>query len=230
VRSAARLNARRLGSLSAFWLLTLAFRAFSPDWIGPQHILAAYWLAALAIYIVRRTERLVRGVVDEPLRREKLGRYFPPQVAEHIEKLSGEALELRTRNAVGREFTFRVPLERPNELCFFRAGQVSDRDRRAIETDRNVDSRVGPRQVRELPRDGSPATRERDQQVAFGLAFRDEAEVAQRDAEIVRDLLSLSTRYLVLPVPEINPCVRMIAGGYEEAHDPKRDHADGPVH
>jgi adenylate cyclase len=205
VRSAARLNALRLGSLSAFGLLTLAFRVFSPDWIGPQHILAVYWLAALAVrmffrggswavaasawfipfvdvpmilwlmsdnaaelsasglpahehairlgagaffilivflsslslevsrvvivagaamiaevvlmalgtpdmtwlvfmptttavaaalavYIVRRTERLVRGVVDEQLRREKLGRYFPPQVAAHIEKLSGEAL------------------------------------------------------------------------------------------------------------------------------------------
>jgi adenylate cyclase len=34
----------------------------------------------------------VRGVVDEQLRREKLGRYFPPQVADHIEKLSAEAL------------------------------------------------------------------------------------------------------------------------------------------
>ena len=204
-RSAARLNALRLGSLSAFGLLTLAFRLFSPQWIGPTHILAAYWLAALAvrvlfrggawaviasawfiplvdvpmifwlmsdnarrlqeiglaahehairlgagaffilivflsslslevgrvvvvaavamlaevtlmmlgtpdptwlvflptttavaaalaIYFVRRTERLVRGVVDEQRRREKLGRYFPPQVAEHIEKLSDETL------------------------------------------------------------------------------------------------------------------------------------------
>ena len=48
--------------------------------------------AAVAIYIVRRSERLVSGVVDEQLRREKLGRYFPPQVAEHIESAAEEVL------------------------------------------------------------------------------------------------------------------------------------------
>ncbi|MGH7291489.1 MAG: hypothetical protein ACREJT_09780, partial [Myxococcota bacterium] len=205
LRSAARLNALRFGSLSAFGVLTVAFRLFSPGWVGPTHILAAYWVtalaawaffrggawtvpasawfiplvdmpmlfwlmsdnaarldelglvahahairlgagaffilivflsslsletgrvvvvagvamvaeillmllgtpdptwlvflptttavaAALAIYFVRRTERLVRGVVDEQRRREKLGRYFPPQVAEHIETATEEAL------------------------------------------------------------------------------------------------------------------------------------------
>jgi adenylate cyclase len=205
LRSAARLNALRFGALTAFGLLTLGFRLLSPAWVGPTHILAVYWAAALAarsllrggawaatasawfiplvdvpmlfwlmsdnaarldelglpahshairlgagaffilvvflsslslevshvvvvataaivaelslmvlgtpdptwlvflptttavaaavaIYIVRRSERLVSGVVDEQLRREKLGRYFPPQVAEHIESAAEEVL------------------------------------------------------------------------------------------------------------------------------------------
>jgi adenylate cyclase len=48
--------------------------------------------AVLAAYGVGRSERLVREVVDEQRRREKLGRYFPPQVAAHIESVSEEKL------------------------------------------------------------------------------------------------------------------------------------------
>jgi hypothetical protein len=46
--------------------------------------------------MTRRTIELVYGVAAEQRRRERLGRYFSPQVAARVESLEASAGELRT--------------------------------------------------------------------------------------------------------------------------------------
>ncbi len=64
----------------------------APDPIFMLITAVAMGLAAtLGNLASRRSLRLVDAVTSEEIRRERLGRYFPPQVAEHIET-SGESL------------------------------------------------------------------------------------------------------------------------------------------
>ncbi|MFQ5477269.1 MAG: adenylate/guanylate cyclase domain-containing protein [Candidatus Binatia bacterium] len=66
--------------------------------------------AALARYGVRRTTRMVETVTAEEMRRERLARYFPPQVAAHIDNASdvlatGESREVTLLFCDIRDFT-----------------------------------------------------------------------------------------------------------------------------
>jgi len=63
-------------------------------------------VASVCIYTTRRTNRLVRDVASEQRRRERLGRYFSPQVAAHVEQLgdgaaAGESREVTLRPVGG---------------------------------------------------------------------------------------------------------------------------------
>lgn len=67
-------------------------------------------VAATCIYGVRRTIRLIHGVTEERLRRERMGRYFSPQVAEILAAQgdglgAGEAREITVLFSDLREFT-----------------------------------------------------------------------------------------------------------------------------
>jgi len=66
--------------------------------------------AALAHYAVRRTIRMVNTVSTEELRRQRLARYFPPQVAAHIDEagdtpVAGESREVTLLFCDLRDFT-----------------------------------------------------------------------------------------------------------------------------
>lgn len=66
--------------------------------------------AALAHYAVRRTIRMVTHVSTEELRRHRLARYFPPQVAAHIDEaddtpVTGESREVTLLFCDLRDFT-----------------------------------------------------------------------------------------------------------------------------
>jgi adenylate cyclase len=66
--------------------------------------------AALAHYAVRRTIRMVENVSTEELRRQRLARYFPPQVAAHIDDaddtpVTGESREVTLLFCDLRDFT-----------------------------------------------------------------------------------------------------------------------------
>src|SRR5437763_319628 len=54
-------------------------------------------VAAGCVYNTRRTINLVHSVADEHRRRERLGRYFSPQVAAHVERLAGGAANVAAR-------------------------------------------------------------------------------------------------------------------------------------
>jgi len=67
-------------------------------------------VAAVCIYTTRRTIRLVENVAAEQRRRERLGRYFSPQVAARVEALgdgaaAGESREVTLLFSDLREFT-----------------------------------------------------------------------------------------------------------------------------
>jgi adenylate cyclase len=67
-------------------------------------------VAAISIYMTRRTIRLVETVAGEQRRRERLGRYFSPQVAERVERLgdafaAGESREATILFSDLRDFT-----------------------------------------------------------------------------------------------------------------------------
>jgi len=67
-------------------------------------------VAAVCIYNTRRTIRLVENVAAEQRRRERLGRYFSPQVAARVEALgdgaaAGESREVTLLFSDLREFT-----------------------------------------------------------------------------------------------------------------------------
>jgi len=67
-------------------------------------------VAAVCIYTTRRTIRLVENVATEQRRRERLGRYFSPQVAARVEALgdgaaAGESREVTLLFSDLREFT-----------------------------------------------------------------------------------------------------------------------------
>jgi class 3 adenylate cyclase len=64
----------------------------------------------VVVYTTRRTVRLVEDVASEQRRRERLGRYFSPQVAAHVEQLvddsaAGEKREVTILFSDLREFT-----------------------------------------------------------------------------------------------------------------------------
>jgi len=67
-------------------------------------------VAAVCVYNTRRTINLVHSVAEEHRRRERLGRYFSPQVAEHVERLAdgaaaGESREVTILFSDIRDFT-----------------------------------------------------------------------------------------------------------------------------
>jgi len=67
-------------------------------------------VAAICAYNTRRTIHLVHSVADEHRRRERLGRYFSPQVAERVEQLGdnpalGETREVTLLFSDLRDFT-----------------------------------------------------------------------------------------------------------------------------
>jgi len=67
-------------------------------------------VAAGCVYNTRRTINLVHSVADEHRRRERLGRYFSPQVAAHVERLAdgaaaGESREVTILFSDIRDFT-----------------------------------------------------------------------------------------------------------------------------
>ncbi|TMA94029.1 MAG: adenylate/guanylate cyclase domain-containing protein [Deltaproteobacteria bacterium] len=67
-------------------------------------------VAAVCVYNTRRTINLVHSVAEEHRRRERLGRYFSPQVAAHVERLAdgaaaGESREVTILFSDIRDFT-----------------------------------------------------------------------------------------------------------------------------
>src|SRR5439155_25488318 len=67
-------------------------------------------VAAGCVYNTRRTINLVHSVAEEHRRRERLGRYFSPQVAAHVERLAdgaaaGESREVTILFSDIRDFT-----------------------------------------------------------------------------------------------------------------------------
>jgi hypothetical protein len=77
--------------------------------IAPEGIQFAFWaipsiggVAAICVYNTRRTTRLVGNAAREQRRRERLGRYFSPQVAERVEELGeGQAAGMPWRLNAG---------------------------------------------------------------------------------------------------------------------------------
>ena len=76
----------------------------------PFAVPAIIGVAVVSIYNARRTVRLVEDVASEQRRRERLGRYFSPQVAARVEQLvdgaaSGESREVTILFSDLRDFT-----------------------------------------------------------------------------------------------------------------------------
>jgi adenylate cyclase len=70
--------------------------------------LVMFGITVICLYLTRRTVELVYGVAAEQRRRERLGRYFSPQVAARVESLEGAPGEHRVITVVFadlRDFT-----------------------------------------------------------------------------------------------------------------------------
>jgi adenylate cyclase len=101
-----------LASAVAIVLQTLLIYVESPSFLYliAQGVLALGFAAVLAVYARGRTVRLVGAVAREQHRRERLGRYFSPQVAAHLleggeEFGAGESREVTILFADLRDFT-----------------------------------------------------------------------------------------------------------------------------
>ena len=73
-RSTRRLNRYRAYAISIFFALMVAFRSWSPGWIGPLDVISLYWLAAIALWAVgsasetaARATAFAVPVVDLPM-------------------------------------------------------------------------------------------------------------------------------------------------------------------
>jgi len=94
---------------TALYALLLSLAGVGRQWtIWAVGVIAG--VAAVCLYTTRRTIQLVHNVADEQRRRERLGRYFSPQVAEHVEALgdgaaAGESREVTILFADLRDFT-----------------------------------------------------------------------------------------------------------------------------
>jgi adenylate cyclase len=100
-----------LASAVAILLQTLLVYVESPSFLFliAQGVLALGFSAVLALYARGRTVRLVDAVVQEQRKRERLGRYFSPQVAAHLEDAeefgAGESREVTVLFSDLRDFT-----------------------------------------------------------------------------------------------------------------------------
>ncbi len=99
--------AAAVGAAAEVWLLSLSPEAVQfIVWAVP--VIAG--VALIGLYNTRRTLRLVEGVAREQRRRERLGRYFSPQVAERVDALgdavaAGESREATILFSDLRDFT-----------------------------------------------------------------------------------------------------------------------------
>jgi len=110
--------------------------------IAPEGIQFAFWaipsiggVAAICVYNTRRTTRLVDNAAREQRRRERLGRYFSPQVAERVEELgegeaAGESCEVTILFSDLRDFTTLAETLRSDQVVAL----LNDYHARMVET------------------------------------------------------------------------------------------------